>query len=114
MQARLSGFNLQPVDTPIGNGPERTYRIPGAMGTVGFISLLGEHFCQNCNRLRLTADGFLRPCLLMDGEVNIRSALRGNLPVIHLIQQAVETKPRGHELIDTHYPESRHMAQIGG
>ncbi|MCX6081520.1 MAG: hypothetical protein NTW32_18470, partial [Chloroflexi bacterium] len=79
-----------------------------------FIALLGEHFCQNCNRLRLTADGFLRPCLLLDGEINVREALRTNQPVLGLIQQAVNAKPKGHELFMEHYPESRRMAQIGG
>jgi cyclic pyranopterin phosphate synthase len=114
MQARLSVFDLQPVDTPIGNGPARTFRIPGALGTVGFISPLGEHFCQNCNRLRLTADGYLRPCLLLDGEVNIREAVRAGQPILPLLQQAVDAKPQGHELFLQHYPESRRMAQIGG
>ena len=114
MQARLSFYHLEPVESPVGNGPARTFRIPGALGTVGFISPLGEHFCQNCNRLRLTADGFLRPCLLLDGEINVREALRTNQPVLGLIQQAVNAKPKGHELFMEHYPESRRMAQIGG
>jgi GTP 3',8-cyclase len=114
MQACLSSFELQPVAAPIGNGPARTFRIPGALGTVGFISPLGEHFCQNCNRLRLTADGYLRPCLLLDGEVNVREALRAGEPILPLIQKAVDAKPEGHELRVQHYPESRRMAQIGG
>lgn len=114
MQARLSAFDLQPVSAPTGNGPARTFRVPGALGTVGFISPLGEHFCQNCNRLRLTADGYLRPCLLLDGEVNVRDTLRAGEPILPLIQKAVEAKPEGHELRVHHYPESRRMAQIGG
>ena len=114
MQTRLSNFNLQPATTPTGNGPARTFRIPDALGTVGFISPLGEHFCQSCNRLRLTADGHLRPCLLLDGEVNVRDALRAGQPLLPLLQQAVDTKPQGHELFLQHYPESRRMAQIGG
>lgn len=114
MQTRLSTFDLQPATTPTGNGPARTFRIPGALGTVGFISPLGEHFCQNCNRLRLTADGHLRPCLLLDGEVNVRTALRAGEPLLPLLQQAVDAKPQGHELFLQHYPESRRMAQIGG
>ena len=114
MQTRLSNFNLQPATTPTGNGPARTFRIPDALGTVGFISPLGEHFCQSCNRLRLTADGHLRPCLLLDGEVNVRDALRTGLPLLPLLQQAVDAKPQGHELFLQHYPESRRMAQIGG
>jgi cyclic pyranopterin phosphate synthase len=114
MQSRLSTLNLQPATASIGNGPARTFRIPGALGTVGFISPLGEHFCQNCNRLRLTADGHLRPCLLLDGEVNIRDAVRSGKPLLPLLQQAVDAKPQGHELFLQHYPESRRMAQIGG
>jgi cyclic pyranopterin phosphate synthase len=114
MQACLASFELQPISTPIGNGPARTFRIPGALGTVGFISPLGEHFCQNCNRLRLTADGYLRPCLLLDGEINVREALRAGEPILPLIQKAVDAKPEGHELRVHHYPESRRMAQIGG
>lgn len=109
-----SGLRLQPVNTPIGNGPARTFRIPGALGTVGFISPLGEHFCQNCNRLRLTADGHLRPCLLLDGEVNVREAIRAGKSLLPFLQQAVDAKPQGHELFLQHYPESRRMAQIGG
>jgi cyclic pyranopterin phosphate synthase len=122
MQRRLSTFDpstgsgqrLQPVTTPIGNGPARTFQIPGALGTVGFISPLGEHFCQNCNRLRLTADGYLRPCLLLDGEVNVRDAIRTGKSLLPFLQQAVDAKPQGHELFLQHYPESRRMAQIGG
>jgi cyclic pyranopterin phosphate synthase len=109
-----SGLRLQPVTAPTGNGPARTFRIPGALGTLGFISPLGEHFCQNCNRLRLTADGFLRPCLLLDGEINLRHALRMGDPILPLIQSAVDAKPEGHELFLQHFPESRRMAQIGG
>ena len=122
MHARLStldpftssGLRLQPVTAPQGNGPARTFRIPGALGTIGFISPLGEHFCQNCNRLRLTADGHLRPCLLMDGEVNIREALRAGKTLLPFLQQAVDAKPLGHELFLQHYPQFRRMAQIGG
>ncbi len=114
MLAQLAIFNMQPENTPLGNGPARTFRIPGAPGTVGFISPFGEHFCQQCNRLRLTADGFLRPCLLLDGEINLRDALRNNQPLLPLIQQAVANKARGHELSLQNYPKLRHMAQIGG
>ena len=114
MKSRLAMFELQPATTPTGNGPARTFRIRGALGTVGFISPLGEHFCQNCNRLRLTADGYLRPCLLLDGEVNVREALRTGGPLLALLQKAVDAKPEGHELLLQRYPESRRMAQIGG
>jgi len=114
MKFRLSFLDLEPAPTPTENGPARTFRIPGALGTVGFISPLGEHFCQNCNRLRLTADGYLRPCLLLDGEINVRNALRTGESLLPLLQKAVDAKPEGHELLLQHYPESRRMAQIGG
>lgn len=114
MQMHLTHYALEPTTAPTGNGPACTFRIPDALGTVGFISPLGEHFCQNCNRIRLTADGYLRPCLLLDGEINFREALRSGKPLLPLIQRAVEAKPMGHELLLQHYPQSRHMVQIGG
>jgi len=114
MHSLLSMFKLQPESFQISNGPARTFRIPGAPGTVGFISPLGEHFCENCNRLRLTADGRLRACLLVDNELCIRKALRQGQPLEPLLEQAIQRKPIGHELVQHHYPESRRMAQIGG
>lgn len=114
MFSRLSSLDLQPASTPRGNGPSRTFRIPGALGTVGFISPLGEHFCKDCNRLRLTADGFLRPCLLQDAEFNVRETLSAGASLLPVIQQALDNKPEGHELYLNHFPESRRMAQIGG
>ncbi len=114
MHARLAHLGLEPAEAPRGNGPARTFRIPGALGTVGFISPLGEHFCQTCNRLRLTADGALRPCLLMDAEVQVKEQLRADRDVSPRLLEAVSLKPAGHELLQQRYPEARHMAQIGG
>lgn len=114
MKSRLSSLDLQPANAPTGNGPARTFRIPGAPGTVGFISPMGEHFCESCNRLRLTADGALRPCLLMDDEISIREGL-GNPHILKdQILQAASLKPEGHQLFQENYPEARRMAQIGG
>jgi cyclic pyranopterin phosphate synthase len=114
MLTRLAPLGLQTTPSPRGNGPSRTFCIPGALGTVGFISPVGEHFCKDCNRLRLTADGFLRPCLLLDGEFNVREALKAGAPLLPVIRQALDSKPEGHELYLSHFPESRRMAQIGG
>jgi len=66
---------LQPSASPQGNGSARSYRIPGVLGTIGFIASLGEHFCQNCNRLRLTSDGRLGSCLVIPNEVTLRDAV---------------------------------------
>jgi len=100
-----------------GNGPARYYRLPNALGTVGFISAVSEHFCFNCNRLRLTADGKLRPCLLSDQEIDLRAALRqgadlGELQT--LLRTAIERKPAGHQLAEHGAPVNRQMSQIGG
>ena len=110
-----SGLRLQPVTAPMGNGPARTYRIPGALGTVGFISPLGEHFCQNCNRLRLTSDGKLRSCLVIPAEVSLRDAVRSKKPLEEYFQQAILQKPEHHDiLVATPAGSQRGMSQIGG
>ncbi|TLN09706.1 GTP 3',8-cyclase MoaA, partial [bacterium] len=74
----------------------------------------GEAFCGTCNRLRLTADGFLRPCLMSSAEFNIKDALRSGTPILPLIRQTVAAKPLGHELANRPAPEGRCMMQIGG
>lgn len=114
MHSLLAQLNLEPTEAVTRDGPARTFRIPGAPGTVGFISPLGEHFCGSCNRLRLTADGHLRACLLMDKEISIREALHNGGDLNALLKSAVDQKPQGHELDLHHYPEARRMSQIGG
>ncbi len=115
MRAELSTFDLQPVTSPTGNGPARTYRIPGALGTVGFISPLGEHFCQNCNRLRLTSDGKLRSCLVIPKEISLRDAVRNGKPLEEFFQLAITNKPEHHDmLVATPAGTQRGMSQIGG
>ena len=100
-------------DKPIGWGPARYFEFPGAMGTVGFISPLSRHFCSECNRLRLTADGKLRPCLFSDREVDVRTALRegGEEAAYNCFLEALNLKPDEHH--DKVGPE-RNMSQIGG
>jgi cyclic pyranopterin phosphate synthase len=114
MHKRLEPLKMQPLELINGNGPARVFQIPGALGTVGFISPLGEHFCENCNRLRLTADGSLRPCLLIDTEVPIRDSLRRGDDLRPAIQDAIDLKPEGHELEATITPAFRRMIDIGG
>ncbi|GAP20695.1 GTP 3',8-cyclase MoaA [Leptolinea tardivitalis] len=114
MHEKLADLSLVPEATPPNAGPERMFRIPGAAGTVGFIAPLGEHFCARCNRLRLTADGRLRSCLLVDKEISVRDALKSGADLKLFIQKAVEEKPRGHKLEEHNCPDSRCMSQIGG
>ena len=108
---------LEPYTGKTGNGPARYYRLPEAKGTIGFISPMTEHFCQTCNRLRLTSDGQLRPCLLDDDEVNVKKALRNGADadeLKQLIQKAVAIKRERHHLNEGLAPNKRPMNQIGG
>ena len=115
MQTQLSRFGLQSKQAVIGNGPARTFRIPGALGTVGFISPLGEHFCESCNRLRLTADGKLRPCLDSSSEVPLREALHSGQSLESFYRQAILNKPQHHDMHTSLITGSqRGMSQIGG
>ncbi|MGZ6347728.1 MAG: GTP 3',8-cyclase MoaA [Anaerolineales bacterium] len=115
MHSNLAVFNMVPVLSPTGNDTARTFRIPGALGTVGFISPLGDHFCQNCNRLRLTSDGHLRSCLVIPEEVSLRDALRNGEPLERLFLQAIANKPLQHDLLVSVPAGSQlGMSQIGG
>lgn len=115
MQAQSIGLgSLQPTTaTPDGWGPAQYYRLPDAQGTVGVISAISNHFCASCNRLRLTADGKIKPCLFSDTEYDIRSALRkGNKEeVLSVFEAALSHKPSGHE---HRVGTRRMMSQVGG
>ncbi len=98
---------------PGGWGPARYYRFAESQGTVGVISPLSHHFCAECNRLRLTADGRLRPCLFSDNELDVRTVLREGTDedVRAIVREALRIKPENHaERIGT----ERQMSQIGG
>jgi cyclic pyranopterin phosphate synthase len=98
---------------PEGWGPARYYQLEGARGTIGFISALSRHFCNECNRLRMTAEGQLRPCLFNDQEFDVKTALRSNddQQVRRVLREALGAKPDEHHFqIGT----ERLMSQIGG
>jgi len=102
-----------------GNGPAMYYRLSGAKGTIGFISPLTElSFCSRCNRMRLTPDGKLRPCLLEEDEIDLRMPLRNNASMEELkrlILKAVAFKPEHHHLEGGNVRlVKRKMSQIGG
>jgi len=108
---------LSRAQAPSGHGPARAFQLRSSLGTVGFITPWSEHFCSSCNRLRLTADGRLRPCLLSEVEVDLRGPLRrgvGEAELRRLIQRAVELKPAGHRLEELGGPQGRAMSEIGG
>lgn len=100
------------------DGPCRRFRFPGALGEIGLISPISNHFCDSCNRLRLTADGKVRSCLLSNNEVDVRKSLREHCSdedLACLIQQAIDRKPRRHGLHAGSIQASlQHMSRIGG
>jgi cyclic pyranopterin phosphate synthase len=99
-------------------GPARYFRINGAPGVIGFISALTHHFCGDCNRLRITADGKLRPCLFSETEIDLKPALRkysSDREIERLLRLAVEIKPEGHNIYQrTDLMPLKAMSRIGG
>lgn len=91
--------DLQPAEGPWGNGPADYYRFPGAVGTVGVITPMSHNYCDRCNRMRLTADGHLRPCLFGDLQTNLRDPLRAGADIVPLVEETLRIKPERHYLI---------------
>lgn len=93
--------NLVPVRNSANDGPAQRYQFEGALGEIGFIHALSHHFCDRCNRLRLTARGQLRPCLLSDRHEDFRGPLRSGCSDDQLAEiffKAVSHKPSDHNL----------------
>jgi cyclic pyranopterin phosphate synthase len=108
---------LEPSQVKAGNGPAKYFRLPDATGTIGFITPITEHFCYQCNRLRLTADGKLRPCLLSEEEIDIKGPLRSGSSVAELkslIEKTIASKPEGHHLAEGKKQKGRPFSQVGG
>jgi cyclic pyranopterin phosphate synthase len=107
---------LEPIDWD-GHNPARPHRLRGGRGTIGFISSVTEPFCAGCDRMRLSADGRLRLCLLRDDEIDLLAPLRAgasDAELRALIARGVTNKPWGHGLAENVIAESRVMSQIGG
>jgi len=101
------------------DGPARLYKFRGAKGEIGFISPISHHFCAECNRLRLTADGMLRTCLLSEQQTDLRAPLRNGASdkkLADIIINAVSYKPKQHNLALSSGAEKVHkqMSSIGG
>jgi cyclic pyranopterin phosphate synthase len=119
MRRRIESLGrLEPCQVSIGNGPAKYFCLPSATGTIGFITPVTEHFCYQCNRLRLTADGKLLPCLLSGDEIDVRHALRSGASAAaelkNLIDQAIARKPLRHHLAEGWPPRGRPFSQVGG
>ncbi|MEE9910774.1 MAG: GTP 3',8-cyclase MoaA [Deltaproteobacteria bacterium] len=115
-------FQLEPLagKKSKSDGPARIYKVKGGLGEIGFINPVSDHFCSTCNRLRLTADGKLRACLLKDAEIDLRASLSRRCDdeeLAGLIRQAILLKPEKHDLdcTDRHLKKChRDMSDIGG
>ncbi|MGE5372094.1 MAG: GTP 3',8-cyclase MoaA [Solirubrobacterales bacterium] len=110
--------SLVPEVSDTGAGPAQTFAIQSGAGRIGFIASISSHFCAECNRLRLTADGKLRSCLHSSREIDVKTALRSDTSdqgLAELFSQSVASKPARHRLDEAvKGNEDRNMFEIGG
>jgi cyclic pyranopterin phosphate synthase len=105
---------LQPVAPSYAGQPARDYRAEGFRGTVGFISPVSRVFCNECNRIRVTGDGKLRPCLGDNTEIDLREAMQQGGDILReTIRRTIYDKPKGHRFSQDFVSE-RKMNRIGG
>ena len=98
-----------------GNGPAVYYSLPGVKGSIGLISAMHHRFCENCNRIRLTSQGQIKPCLCFEDTVDLRPALdAGDDALKEALEDAILNKPEGHAFHDRSQVEPRAMSEIGG
>ena len=109
---------LQPATgAAFGDGPAVYYTVPGWQGSVGFIAAVHGKFCASCNRVRLTSQGFLRPCLASEAGCDLRALVRGgasDAELLQAIRETIRAKPREHHFEDHSMPATRGMYRIGG
>lgn len=108
---------LRPVPGPGGNGPAAYFQFPGAPGTVGVITPMSHNYCERCNRMRLTADGQLRPCLFGEIQTDLRGPLRRGDALEPLIRHTLSIKPERHLLVQGQSSGSGGLlalSQVGG
>lgn len=109
---------LEPVANSGHDGPATLFRLPGGQGILGFISPVTDHFCGECNRLRLTADGKLRPCLFSESEIDLKTPMRAGCDdeeLARLFVLALDVKPEGHNMAEgVKKSYKRTMSRIGG
>ncbi len=119
IKSRLANVGkLIPIPSDRWDGPAKRFRIEGALGEIGMIGAVSSHFCDDCNRLRLTPDGKIRTCLFSDEEIDVKELLRNGGSDRDLKEQllvALKKKPERHT-INTHQFKKcqRNMSAIGG
>jgi len=106
--------NLKEIDYEKGS-PSRYYKIKGSKGKIGLINPISRHFCATCNRIRLTADGNIKPCLHSDLEVDMKKYLDSDENIYKGLLKAIRKKPSKHHINEEGYnPIKRDMNKIGG
>ena len=109
---------LVPLHDEKNDGPAVRYRLKNSLGEIGFINPISSHFCHLCNRIRLTADGHLRTCLLHDEEIDLKPFLRNGCDdkkLRDVLLHALEKKPKQHQIQEAHFKKcQRTMSAIGG
>lgn len=118
-KARIEAELGELTHAPNGNPADESenFRLPGAVGIVGFISPVSNPYCDTCNRMRLTADGKFHLCLLNDDEIDVKQTIRDGAGIVDIqaiLARAVHEKPTGHALDEGVSTENRNMFQIGG
>ena len=111
----LKRLGLMVTEVAEKGSPAKYFRLPGAQGRVGFINPISHHFCHECNRLRLTSDGKLKPCLHSNEEIDLKPVLHQSIEQItQRIALAIDRKPEKHQLEQESICTTRNMCQIGG
>jgi cyclic pyranopterin phosphate synthase len=109
-------YRLEPLPNARAAGPAKLYRIPGALGTIGIITPISDHFCASCNRIRVTATGTVKGCLFDNGGTSLKPYLEGGDNELRAeLMRVLRNKPDRHHLLDSDSlitPFS--MAEIGG
>lgn len=110
-------LDIIPTEDVLTNGPAENYRIKDGQGSIGFIGALSNHFCERCNRLRITADGKVRLCLHKDLEYDLRAILKegSDKEIVDFFQELIVLKPEKHTMEEDGWgTQQRSMSQIGG
>ncbi|MEG0074279.1 MAG: GTP 3',8-cyclase MoaA [Eubacterium sp.] len=105
---------LKQVEDKVQSGPAKRYQLPGAKGTVGLINPISHLFCSDCNRIRVTTDGKIKPCLHSDREIDILQLKKEGLSDVEILKQAIEAKPERHHIDENQTIKNRNMNEIGG
>lgn len=111
----LKRVKLIPIESDDVGSPATYYKLEGGIGKVGLINPISCSFCSDCNRLRITSDGKIKPCLHSNEEIDLLDALRNNGDISEILKYAVEIKPEKHNINEKDFvPITRNMNRIGG